>query len=369
MTDLRGDGTLLDDTTAVLLGWHELADWLAAGRLGLGPDGAPEVPLVFVDLDAAAARPGPPGPSVLAGLASAVAASHQVMVGVTERGVPDRLAPLASALACTLAAGPAMTVTQVAVPDLALACRGMAANVAGAPKAAATLVGLLRLTSAAPAHDGLVAESLAYSMLLAGPEFAGWRAARPRRRPSPPPDPPVLLERAGDELRVTLNHPARHNCFSRALRDALAEAFDLVLLDPSIASVRLAGRGRSFCSGGDLDEFGSATDVPAAHLIRLERSVAARADRCRDRLRAVVHGACIGAGLEIPSFAGWLEARDDAFFQLPELAMGLVPGAGGTVGITRRIGRWRTAYLALSGARLDVATALAWGLVDARAPA
>jgi enoyl-CoA hydratase/carnithine racemase len=44
--------------------------------------------------------------------------------------------------------------------------------------------------------------------------------------------------------------------------------------------------------------------------------------------------------------------------------MGLIPGAGGTVSITKRIGRWRTAWLALSGARLDAATALAWGLVD-----
>jgi hypothetical protein len=111
--------------------------------------------------------PGPPEPSVLAGLADAVAASHRVMVAVTERGVPDRLAPLAGALACTLVVGPPTTVTQVAVPDLAPACRIMAASVAGAPKAAATLVGLLRLTSAASAHDGLVAESLAYSMLLA----------------------------------------------------------------------------------------------------------------------------------------------------------------------------------------------------------
>jgi len=51
-------------------------------------------------------------------------------------------------------------------------------------------------------------------------------------------------------------------------------------------------------------------------------------------------------------------------FRLPELAMGLVPGAGGTVGITRRVGRWRCAYLALSGVALDVPAALSWGLVD-----
>jgi enoyl-CoA hydratase/carnithine racemase len=54
----------------------------------------------------------------------------------------------------------------------------------------------------------------------------------------------------------------------------------------------------------------------------------------------------------------------DAWFELPEVGMGLVPGAGGTVSLPRRIGRQRTAWLALSGARLDADTALAWGLVD-----
>jgi enoyl-CoA hydratase/carnithine racemase len=50
---------------------------------------------------------------------------------------------------------------------------------------------------------------------------------------------------------------------------------------------------------------------------------------------------------------------------LPELSLGLIPGAGGTVSVTRRIGRWRTAYLVLSGRTVDPDTALRWGLVDA----
>ena len=50
---------------------------------------------------------------------------------------------------------------------------------------------------------------------------------------------------------------------------------------------------------------------------------------------------------------------------LPELSLGLIPGAGGTVSIARRVGRWRTAYLVLSGRTIDAATALRWGLVDA----
>ena len=78
-----------------------------------------------------------------------------------------------------------------------------------------------------------------------------------------------------------------------------------------------------------------------------------------------MHGRCIGAGVELPAFAGRVEAQAQTTFQLPELRMGLVPGAGGTVAVTGRIGRWRTAYLALTGCVLDTATALEWGLVDA----
>ncbi len=81
-------------------------------------------------------------------------------------------------------------------------------------------------------------------------------------------------------------------------------------------------------------------------------------------MRAEVHGACIGAGIELPAFARRVVAREDTWFQLPELAMGLVPGAGGTVSIPRRIGRQRTAWLALTSQRIDAETAWRWGLVD-----
>jgi enoyl-CoA hydratase/carnithine racemase len=126
----------------------------------------------------------------------------------------------------------------------------------------------------------------------------------------------------------------------------------------------LRGAGPSFCSGGDLDEFGTAPDVSTAHLIRTSRSAGHRIDQLRDRITAEVHGACIGAGMELPGFAGRVIAAPDARFALPELAMGLIPGAGGTVSLPRRIGRWRTAWLALSGAQIDAGTALRWGLID-----
>jgi enoyl-CoA hydratase/carnithine racemase len=144
--------------------------------------------------------------------------------------------------------------------------------------------------------------------------------------------------------------------------------------DPTVDAVHLWGDGPSFCSGGDLAEFGSMPDPVTAHLVRTSRSpalsLAAIARRGNPpgsggrELVAHVHGAAIGAGMEWAAFADRVIARDDAHFRLPEVAMGLVPGAGGTASIPRRIGRQRTLWLALTGEVLDATTARAWGLVD-----
>jgi enoyl-CoA hydratase/carnithine racemase len=225
------------------------------------------------------------------------------------------------------------------------------------------LATLLPVTEALDVSAGLVAESLAYSMLLGSGEFAGWRARTPVRS-VPEVSDPVLLERDGDRLLVTLNRPERRNAFGRAVRDGLLSALTVAELDASVFEVDLRGAGPAYCSGGDLDEFGSTGDPAVAHAVRLQASAGAAVHRLRDRIRPHLHGACVGAGIEVPAFAGHVVAQRDAWFQLPELRMGLVPGAGGTVSIPRRIGRWRTAWLGLSGARLDAVTALSWGLVD-----
>jgi hypothetical protein len=241
---------------------------------------------------------------------------------------------------------------------------GLLSSIAARPKAAATLALLLR-RNGPDIEEGLVAESAAYSMLQAGPEFAAWRAGRPAAAaaPEPEPGPPVSVARDGDRLTITLSRPARHNALNTAMRDALAEALSTGLAD-STATVVLQGDGPSFCSGGDLDQFGSAPDPATAHLIRLTRSPAALAARLGPRLEARVHGACLGAGVELAAFAGRVVAHPDTFFALPELALGLIPGSGGTVSLPRRIGRHRTAWLALTGERIAAARALDWGLVD-----
>ncbi|MFT4289115.1 enoyl-CoA hydratase/isomerase family protein [Nocardioides sp.] len=284
-----------------------------------------------------------------------------VLVGRSTAPLPAESAPLLEQLTCTLAPGGPGRLT-IAAGDDDLTRIG--AVVSQAPRAATILAGILPLTDRSGVADGLVVESLAYSTLLAGAEFAAWRAQAPRRA-VPEPVEPVLLERTDDVLTVTLNRPERHNAFGRAVRDGLIAGLELARLDPSIRETVVRGRGRSFCSGGDLDEFGTTADSSWSHLLRLQLSAGYAVHLLAERVRFVVHGACIGAGVEVPSFARRVEAAADAYFQLPELSMGLVPGAGGTVSLSRRIGRWRTAFLALTNRPIDAARALEWGLVDA----
>jgi enoyl-CoA hydratase/carnithine racemase len=219
-----------------------------------------------------------------------------------------------------------------------------------------------------PALASVLTESLAYSTLQSGPEFARWLEERgPARMPEIAD--PVQAERDGDTLRIRFNRPQRHNAFSTDARAALLEALTIAQLDLSVTGIVLSGNGPSFCSGGDLAEFGTFADPASAHLARTRHSPALALDALTARLgrscRADVHGRVLGSGLEMAAFCGWVEAHEDSLFGLPELSLGLIPGAGGTFSVTRRIGRWRTAYLVLSGRTVGTDTALDWGLVDA----
>jgi enoyl-CoA hydratase/carnithine racemase len=258
----------------------------------------------------------------------------------------------------------------VQVPDLAAASE-LAAGVAERPIAAVSLVLLLRGGERRTIEDGLIAESSTYSLLQAGPEFAAWReewGRRPHRERAATTTPAVRVERRSEVLELVLDRPERHNAFSREMSEDLVVALSLATADPTIERVELRGAGPSFCSGGDLSEFGSFPDPASAHVVRLTRSVGRLLAQLGDRVEVHLHGACMGAGIELPAFTTRVVADRDAVIALPEITLGLVPGAGGTVSLPRRIGRHRTAWLGLTGARIDAATAHDWGLVDEVAP-
>lgn len=233
------------------------------------------------------------------------------------------------------------------------------------PSAAAAVAQVLRATLSLPFAQAQMLESMSYSMLLASESFHAWRASVPIRQPTLDEGPRVLMSREEGVLRIRLNRAGVCNAVDSRMRDSLVEALQFAIDDPDAEPVLLSGEGSAFCAGGDLNEFGKAEDPAVAHLIRLLRAPACLIYRIRERVCVRVQGACIGAGIEMAAAAGRVVALPDVFFRLPEVAMGLIPGAGGTASIPRRIGRHRTCFMALTGWDVDAATALSWGLIDA----
>jgi enoyl-CoA hydratase/carnithine racemase len=353
----------------------ELAALAGQLELELLPDGRPANPLAVVELDRW--RDMPPG--LIRGAAALVARALPVTVCVLAGPPAASLEPLiaASTLTLTRSDRPApdggmreyVSAGDISgAPDLGGALSRLRAAVERSPRAAITCGQLLRQTAALDTGGGLAAEAAAYSLLLGGPEFARWLGARGEPRHREPSAEPVRVSRDGSRLRIVLDDPGRRNAFSVRLRESLLDALLVGEADETIESVELSGAGPAFCSGGDLDEFGAATDLAAAYLVRLSRAPWRVIDRIAAKVTVMAHGACIGAGIEMAAYAGRIAAAPDAFFALPEVGMGLVPGAGGSVSVPRRIGRWRAAWLMLTGERLPAATALRWGLVDEIVP-
>ena len=302
-----------------------------------------------------------------AGVSAAAASLRSgapILVGVDEAGaLPDGMADVFDVLLTTAPCAPRPWVevggtgadgTLAILRDTAARC----------PVAAAVFATVLRVGERLDFDGALTLESLAYSTLLGGREFRAWRAAHPARSRKTAEPPIVRIERSGEVGVITLARPDARNAIGAQLRDELTDALRLVHLDTSITRVELRGEGVCFSAGGDLDEFGQAADLAMAHIIRTQRSPAWLVGQIGERLTAFIQGAAIGGGIEIAAAAAHLVADPGAVFRLPEVGMGLIPGAGGTASLPRRIGRHRTCFMGLSGLDIDAMRARGWGLVD-----
>lgn len=283
-----------------------------------------------------------------------------IVIGIDEAGNTPIISDVFDIL-LTTAAGPPRPWVQV--HSIADAVAELTAATKANPHAAVALVQVLRAQRSLAFEEALHVESFAFSTLLGGAEFRKWRAANPQQNTAPASGPALVVTRDGGTLHIRLARPDAKNALTPDMRDHLVETLREARLDDTIKQIEISAQGRVFCQGGALEEFGTATDLALAHHIRMTRSVAVALHRLQTP-HVSIQGAAIGSGIEIAAVAHEIVADTSAFFMLPEISMGLIPGAGGTVTISRRIGRQRFCYLALSGMRLRAPTALAWGLID-----
>ena len=291
-----------------------------------------------------------------------------VTVLVDHEGLLPQVAPGAyDAMVTTRPGAPAPWVS-VAPARLAAQLAAVQATAAHAPIATAMLARVLRLGEALDFETAVDLESLAYSTLLGGGEFVRWLGRALPQAEGVPVSNPVRYQRDGDAVRLILSSPATHNAMTARMRDGLYEALVNVLEDPTQPCLDVRAEGRCFSVGGSLDEFGTTRDLARAHVVRTQRSSARILHRLGTRAAVHLHGACIGSGIEVAAGAARRFAAGDLIVQLPELRMGLIPGAGGTVTLARAMGRHRLLWLALGAFRIGAQQALDWGLIHAIVP-
>jgi 3-hydroxyacyl-CoA dehydrogenase len=167
----------------------------------------------------------------------------------------------------------------------------------------------------------------------------------------------VSVEHKGRIAVLTIDNPPV-NALGRAVREALLSQALALNADPSVAGVVLCGAGRMFVGGADIGEFDRAPEGP--HL----PEVIAAIEEATKPWVAALHGTALGGGLELALGCRFRVATEDTKLGLPEVGLGIIPGAGGTQRLPRLIGVEVSIPVVAERAMLDGAQALVLGLLD-----
>lgn len=182
--------------------------------------------------------------------------------------------------------------------------------------------------------------------------------------------PVVLYSKSGAVAHIVLNRPRVMNAYNVQMRDELFVTLEAVRDDPDVRVAVISGAGeRAFCAGADLTEFGTAPSQVIARQVRWERDIWGLFLSIRKPLVAAMRGYVIGSGVEIACLCDIRIAADDAQFAMPEVALGMIPAAGGTQTLRRVIGASRALEMVLSNRRIDAEEARRIGLVHSVVPA
>lgn len=168
----------------------------------------------------------------------------------------------------------------------------------------------------------------------------------------------VSFDLRGDVGVILVDRPPV-NAIDVTVREGIWKSLDKALADPAVKVILLACAGRTFLSGADLNELNGTIEAPTYYdtLDRLEASA--------KPVVAVLHGTAMGGGLETALACHYRVATADARMGMPEITLGIVPGAGGTQRLPRLIGARPALEMMIAGAPIDAAKAKALGIIDA----
>src|SRR6201999_1075420 len=174
-------------------------------------------------------------------------------------------------------------------------------------------------------------------------------------------NPVTDLSKDGNIAIVTLNSPPV-NALSAAVRDGIFEALKLAKADGSVKAIVLICEGKTFIAGADISEFGGA--MKGASLFDVQKEI----EESPKPVVAAIHGTALGGGLEVALCAHYRVAVPSAKCGLPEVNIGLLPGAGGTQRLPRIAGVEKALEMVTSGQHVPAKQCLDMGLVDELAP-
>ena len=179
--------------------------------------------------------------------------------------------------------------------------------------------------------------------------------------------PDLVRQELADGVAVlTLDNPPL-NLVTLELTRRLDEALDRLAVDPACRVLILTGAGeRAFCAGSDVKEFPDLMAPGRAVAVKMikENLVYSKLDDFPRPTIAAVRGLAMGGGLELAVCCDLILVEEGTRLALPEVDLGVFPGSGGTVRVTRRIGEGRAKEMMFTAAPIDASTALGWGLVN-----
>lgn len=177
----------------------------------------------------------------------------------------------------------------------------------------------------------------------------------------------IIDKKIADGVAIlTLDNPPL-NLVTRDMTQALDSGLSDLAADTEVRVLVVRGAGeRAFCAGSDISEF--PTYIEAGNVVekklRYENEIYSKLDDFPKPTIAAVDGLAYGGGLEMAACCDLIVVEEDARLCLPEIHLGVFPGSGGSIRITRRIGEGRAKEIIFFGNPIDPATALAWGLVN-----